>query len=188
MGLIQGLLSSLFPPQPEPIAELRVGEMATVRGEVVPRDLIESPLTGDRCVYYHYTIEDWHPSQVAGLPGDGFWELSERDEAIAEFYIDDGSDRALVSPHRARVDRGLVPPTPVDLRMLGRRAGQLVIGPGDVVEVTARVDRVDDLFDEGRGYRSSPRRVCLLAPPSESVRIRPIAPQSLERFEPPRAR
>lgn len=175
MGVVHGLLSTLFPPQPEPIAELVVGQVATVRGRVIPRDLIECPLTGDRGVYYHYTIEEWRPSQAAALPGDGFWELTEHDEAIAEFYIDDGSGRAVVSPHRARVERARgVAPQPVDLRIVGRRAGQLVIGPGDVVEITARIDRVDDLFDEGRGYRSTPERLCLRAAPSEWLRIRPI--------------
>jgi hypothetical protein len=175
VGLLHSLIASLFPPRPEPIEELRVGAIAVVRGRVVPRDLIECPLTGDRCVYYHYTVEDWRPSQVSGLPGDGYWELSERDEAIAEFYVDDGTGRAIVSPHRAEVDRGRVMPEPVDLRILNRRAQQLVIAPGDVVEITAQVDRIDDLFDEGRDYRESPRRLCLRAPTSEPLRILAIA-------------
>jgi hypothetical protein len=176
VGVLHGLIASLFPPQPEPIEELRVGAMATVRGVVVPRDLIECPLTGDRGVYYHYTVEDWRQSQVAGLPGEGFWELSERDEAIAEFYVDDGTGRAVVSPHRAHVERGRgVKPLAIDLRIVGRRAQQLVIAPGDLVEITGQVDRVDDLFDEGRGYRSSPRRLCLRAPATEPIRIRTLA-------------
>ncbi len=174
MGVLHGLLSSLFPPQPEPIAELRIGSVALVRGKVVPRDLIESPLTGDRGVYYHYTIETFRQSQVAGLPGDGFWELGDRDEAIAEFYVDDGTGRALVSPHRARVERSAAAlPSPVDLRIVGRRAHQLIIAPGDTVEITAQVESVDDLYDEGRGYRASPRRIGLRAPASGPLRIRP---------------
>ena len=175
VGVLHGLLSSLFPPQPEPIAELRVGAMAIVRGQVVPRDLIECPLTGDRGVYYHYTVEDWRQSQTVGLAGEGFWELNERDEAIAEFYIEDGTGRAVVSPHRAQVERGRgVSPRTIDLGIVGRRAQQLVIAPGDLIEISAQVDRVDDLFDEGRDYRASPRRLCLRAPAAEPIRIRRI--------------
>lgn len=175
--MLQGLLESLFPPQPEPIAELRVGAMATVRGRVVPRDLIECPLTGDRGVYYHYTVEDWRQSQIAGLPGEGLWELGERDEAIAEFYLEDGSGRAVVSPHRAHVERGRgVTPQPIDLGIVGRRAQQLLIAAGDRVEITAYVDRALDLFDEARGYRASPHRLRLCAPPREPIRLVPLAP------------
>lgn len=77
----------------------------------MPRDLIECPLTLDRGMYYHHTIEQWRPSQISG----------------------------------------------------------------DWAEIVARVDRVNDLFDEGRDDRASPERVCLRAPSTGALVIRPLA-------------
>lgn len=176
MGLIQAILARVFPPQPEPLSELRAGVMATVRGVVVARDVMESPLNGDRCVYYSYTVEEWRESHVVGQVGEGFWRLVERDEAILEFYLQDGRDRAIVSPHRARVERGRgVSPEPIDLGSIRRRAQQLRLADGDTIEVTAMSERVDDLFDEDRAYRTSPARWILRAPRGEPIRIRLLA-------------
>jgi len=173
MSLLHGLLAAIFPPMPEPIAELRTGALATVRGVVVPRDTMESPLTGERCVYYHYTVEEWHRSGVVGT-GDGFWELAERDEAILEFYLQDGEARAIIAPQMARVERGRgVPVERVDLGgMLHRRAQQLLIRAGDELEVTGTVEQVDDLFDQDRAYRSSPVCYLLRAPADDVISLR----------------
>jgi len=38
--------------------------------------------------------------------------------------------------------------------------------------VVGRVDRVDDLFDDGRDYRGSPTVLCLRAPAGESILVR----------------
>jgi len=161
----------MFPPRPEPLLEVRNGSLATIRGVIVPRDMIESPLTGDRCVYYQYTIEEWRQSRVTGVVGDGFWQMAESDEAIAEFYVHDDSATAIVAPHRARVERGKkVPVQDIDFGM-NRRAQQLLLLPGDEIEVTAAVERTDDIFDEGRGYRADTRRIILVAPPNERIRI-----------------
>jgi hypothetical protein len=182
MSLLHGLLATIFPPMPEPIAELRPGYTATVRGRVVARDLMESPLTGDRCVYYHYTVEQWRRSGVVGA-GDGFWHVADRDEAILEFYIQDrdGDDRAIVAPHRARVERGRgVRVGDVDLGgIMDRRAQQLLIRPGDEIEVTGTVDEVHDLFDEDRAYRISPARYMLRAPTDGEIAIR-LLPRSAD--------
>lgn len=173
MGLINGVLSALFPPAPEPLAEVRAGRTTLVRGKVVPRDLIVSPLTGDRCVYYQYTIEEWRQSRVNGVAGDGFWQLVDRDEAIAEFYLQDGNARAIVAPHGARVERARgVSVTSVELGALGRRAQQLLIMPNDEVEVLAQVGHADDMFDDARAYRASPTRMILHAPESGEILIR----------------
>lgn len=170
--ILDGILAKMFPPQPQPIAELRAGRLATVRGVVIPRDLMDSPLTGDRCVYYHYTVEQWRQSRVVGVGGDGFWEVIEQDEAIVEFYIDDDSGRAIVAPEGARVTMGRkLSRQQMDL-MVHRRAHQLALEPGDTIEVRAQVALVDDLFDEGRGYRSSPNRLLLRAPEDGHVDIR----------------
>jgi hypothetical protein len=144
-----------------------------VRGRVVPRDILRSPLTGTECVYYRYTVEDWRRSSVRGIGGDGFWQLTERDEAIAEFYLEDAGQRALVSPFNARVEprRGLAPRS-VNLGEPRRRAQELVIAPGGQIEVVGEVDRVDDLFDDGRDYRGSPTRLCLRAPVGKSLVVR----------------
>lgn len=165
----------MFPPQAEPIADAITGRTVTVRGAVVARDLMDSPLTAERCVYYRYTIEQWRQSRVAGVGGDGFWELSERDEAILEFYVDDDTGRAIVAPERARVvlGRGLAEET-LDLGAQ-RRAHQMLLQPGDDIEVTGEAVRVDDLFDEARGYRSPPQRIMLRAPQREHLRIRVLA-------------
>lgn len=165
----------MFPPQAEPIASVSSGRTVTVRGAVVARDLMDSPLTGERCVYYRYSVEQWRQSRVAGVGGDGFWDPNERDEAILEFYVDDGSGRAIVAPERARVllGRRLAEDT-MDLGAQ-RRAHQLLLQPGDEIEVTGEAVRVDDLFDEGRGYRAPPQRIMLRAPPRDHLRIRVLA-------------
>ncbi len=174
--MIQGILAMVFPPQPEPMAEIRPGEVTTVRGTVVARDLIESPLTGEPCVYYHYTIEEWRASHLVGTAAEGFWQVIERDEAIVEFYLQDGRDRAIVAPQRAWIERGRgVAASPVDLGMMVRRGQQLLITAGDTVEVTARVDRAHDLFDADRAYRASASRLILRAPPDDVIDIRVIA-------------
>jgi hypothetical protein len=72
-------MASLFPPMPEPVDELRPGVLATVRGLVAPRDVVPSPLTGEPCVYYYYTVEEWRRSGVVtGV--EGSWHLIDRDE------------------------------------------------------------------------------------------------------------
>jgi len=172
-GLITGLLAAFFPPLPSSLDEARPGRRAVVRGRVVPRDILRSPLSGAECVYYRYSVENWRRPTVGTVAGDGFWELVDRDEAIAEFYLQDGSARALISPYFARVEPGRAARArPVDLGVAGRRAQELLIAPGDLVEVIGRVDRVDDLFNDGRDYRESPTTLCLAAPPGESILVR----------------
>lgn len=178
MGLIHGILSKMFPPLPEPIGELRVGALATVRGVVVPRDLMDSPLTRERCVYYRYVIEQWRQSRVVGVGGDGFWEMVEQDEAILEFYVEDASGRAIVAPANALVSPGRrLAEVEMDMA-LGRRGRQLLIEPGDLIEVTAEAALAHDLFDEGRSYRSAPGRLLLCAPGSGRVTIRLVDKRS----------
>ena len=65
-----------------------------------------------------------------------------------------------------------VTPRPIHLGIPGRRAQELLISPGDLVEIVGRVDRVDDLFDDGRDYRGSPTVLCLRAPPGEPLLVR----------------
>lgn len=171
MGLIQGILEVMFPPMPEELTDLVRGRVATVRGEVVARDLIECPLTNDKCVYYHYTIEQWRSSRVFGGPEEGFWQLRERDEAITEFYLKDGDERAIITPARAEIGRakGILAETHPITR--SQRGQQLLIRPGDIIEVTALIDVADDLFDEGRAYRQDATRWLLRAPESKPLRI-----------------
>lgn len=176
MGLIEALLASLFPPTPEPVAGVRNGRRVVVRGRVVPRDLIESPLTGERCVYYRYLVEEWRRSSVVGLAGvDGFWAVVEHDEAIAEFYLTDESGRAVVAPERARVE--LVRPLGAERVELvpGRRGAESRILPGDVVEVDGVAEQIGDILDEARGYRESSVRTLLRAVDGGVLRIRVLS-------------
>lgn len=165
MSLLESLLETLFPPSPEPIRFLRerLGHRVTIRGRVVPRDLIDSPLGGERCVYYRSLLEEWRKTTV--LPGDaGYWATAWRDEAICEFYVDDGTGRALVLPERARVIG------PGELRRVeaapGQRGAELTLHPGQQVEVHGVVSEVDDVLDEQRGYREDATRLVLAAPAS----------------------
>lgn len=172
-GIISGLLGAFFPPLPEPLDEVEPGRTVVVRGRVVPRDLLRSPLSGAECVYYRYTVEDWRRSSIGAVGGDGFWQLADHDEAIVEFYLQDAGTRAVVSPYFARVEpRRGVAAKPVDLGIPGRRAQELLIAPGDLLEVVASVDRVDDLFDDGRDYRGSPTVLCLRAPTGRPILVR----------------
>jgi len=175
VALLHGLLASLFPPMAEPVAELRPGVLGTVRGLVAPRDVIPSPLTGEACVYYHYTVEEFRRSSVV-VGGEGAWHLVDRDEAIVEFYLQEGRARVIVSPWRARVERGRgVRAQSIETGDADRRAQQLLIRPGDLVEVTGLVDEAADLYDEDRGYRTYPARYTLRAGPGDHVDIRLIA-------------
>lgn len=174
MGLIESILASLFPPRPEPLAECRRGRRVLVRGRVVPRDEIESPLGGARCVYYRYLVEEWRRSALAGMAAgaDGFWVVAEHDEAIAEFYVQDESGRAIVAPERAHVELGRdLLPEPVDLPT-GRRATESRIHGGDVVEVEGVVEEVGDLLDDARGFREPSLRLLLRAVDGGVLRIR----------------
>lgn len=157
---------------PEPIADLVSGRKVVVRGKVVPRDILASPVDGEPCVYYNYSVEEWRRSQIAGLP-EGFWRLTEHDEAIAEFYLQDDSGRAIIAPQDVRIDRARgVHPQRIDLGYENRRASQLLIRPGDIVEVCAIADIVDDLYDDARDYRARARTVLLRAPEDDQTVIR----------------
>jgi hypothetical protein len=165
VSLLETLLETLFPPSPEPIRYLRdrLGCRVTVRGRVVPRDLVDSPLGGERCVYYRSLLEEWRAGSVAPL-GGGFWAASWRDEAICEFYVDDGTGRALVLPERARVV-GPDQPRRVDMPA-GQRGSELTLHPWQQVEVHGVVSEIPDVLDEQRGYREDAMRLVLSAPPS----------------------
>lgn len=182
MSLLTGILTRMFPPAPQPVSELGIGTIATVRGVVVPRELMSSPLLQARCVYYRYTVQQWRRSRVGG---DGFWEVIERDEAIMEFYLDDGGGRVIVSPERAHVRVGIGPGREpraalhTVLLAADRKAQELVILPGERVEVTAQVAEVDDLYDEARDYRADPRRLMLCAPGSGHLQIRVLSSGSI---------
>jgi hypothetical protein len=173
MGLIQGILERVFPPQPEPLEDIRAGDTVLVRGVVIPRDVMQAPLTDDACVYFQYTLERWRRSEVVGVGGDGFWEIQDRDEAIVEFYIEDRGTRVIVAPHKAKVERAKgVPVQDVDVGVINQRAQQMLIKPGDYVEVSAIAEAVDDLHDEGRAYRASTARLMLRAPEDREIVIR----------------
>jgi hypothetical protein len=164
VSLLDGLLAAFWRSPTSRLADARVGHTIVVVGQVVPRDLLDSPLFGERCVYYRYTVESWRPASGA-LGGDGFWQETEHDESISEFYLEDGGARAIVSPHRARVKIGRGhKPRVLDLGDRLRRARELVLVPGDRVEVRAEVGRVVDLYDDARDYRSDANQLALLAP------------------------
>ena len=57
---------------------------------------IVSPLSGRRCVWYRYTVEEKSGSK------DG-WETVERDQSTAIFHLDDGTGRCIVDPEGAEV-------------------------------------------------------------------------------------
>jgi hypothetical protein len=174
--LIESILAALFPPQAEPVGELTPGRRATVIGRVVPRDVIDGPLTGEPCVWYRSTVREWRRSVI---DAGGFWVTIEDDEAIAEFYVQDQSGRAIVHPVQAVVDLGrLARGERVSLEALHREAMESRLEVGDVVEVSGMVDKVEDLLDEARGYRESTGRVLLRAPDGGVLTIRLVARSS----------
>ena len=172
---LREFLESLFPDAPAALERLQPGRHAVVRGRVAPRDLIDSPLTGEPCVYYRYLVEEWRPVSLTMLGGEGQWLVAERDEAAAEFYLDDGSARVLVSPVEADVTHaaGLGP----DRLEVGvrRRASEWRIVPGDEVEIRGLADSVSDPLDEGRGYREGPARACMRGTPGRRIRIKVLS-------------
>ncbi len=174
MSLVTSLLTAFFPPRCEPIAELIAGRRALVRGKVVARDLIDSTLTAERCVYYRYSVDEWRRSNIAGLASDGYWALTRYDEAIVEFYLqDEAGDRVIVAPQNARIDRGRgVEAQHVDMGVLGQRGQELTIRPGDVLEIQGTVALAYDLFDEDRNYRARPTRFMMCAGDDDVLQIR----------------
>jgi hypothetical protein len=174
LSLVTSLLSAFFPPRCEPIAELIPGRRALVRGTVVARDLIDSTLTAERCVYYRYSVDEWRHSHIAGLATEGYWAMTRYDEAIVEFYLqDEAGDRVIVAPQNARIERGRgVEPGHVDMGILGQRGQELTIRPGDILEIQGTVVRVHDLFDEDRNYRAMPTRFMICAGEDDVLQIR----------------
>jgi hypothetical protein len=124
-------------------------------------------------VYYQYTVEEFRRPYALGV-SDGYWRLMERDEAIAEFYLVSGGSRVIVSPSHVRVTRGRdIPVQEIDLGGIhDRRAQELRISAGDVIEITAVAELVHDVHDEGRDYRAPLDRLMLTAPPGEPLQIR----------------
>jgi hypothetical protein len=179
VSLLEALLERLFPPAAEPIRDLRdrLGERVTVRGCVVARDLVASPLSGERCVYYGYLVEEWRATPIS-MGGGGMWVIVERDEAICEFYVEDASGRALVIPERAAVEPGRgVRPLPVDVPA-GQRGSELRIKHGDLVEIVGVAGEAADVLDGERGYREDATRAVVAAPAEDegTLRIRLLAP------------
>lgn len=174
MKLVTSLLTAFFPPRCEAIAELIPGRRALVRGKVVARDLIDSTLTAERCVYYRYSVDEWRSSNIAGLTSEGSWALTRFDEAIVEFYLqDEAGDRVIVAPHNARIDFGRgIGPSHVDMGIIGQRAQELTIRPGDVLEIQGMVARVHDLYDEDRHYRATSTRFMMCAGEGDVLQIR----------------
>ncbi len=178
MSIVTGLLAALFPPRREKVADLIPGRRALVRGTVVARDLIDSTLTGEPCVYYRYAVEEWRNTHMAGLASEGYWAATRFDEAIVEFYLqDEDGCRVIVAPENARVDRGKgVTPALVDMGIVGQRAQEMRICPGDQIEVEGTVSRVSDLFDQDRDYRSNASRLMLHAPEDDTIAIQIFGP------------
>lgn len=176
MSIVTGLLAALFPPRSERVADLIPGRRALVRGTVVARDLIESTLTGEPCVYYRYAVEEWR-NHMAGLASEGIWAPTRFDEAIVEFYLqDEDGGRVIVAPQDSRVERGRgIDPEFVDMGIIGQRAHEMRIGPGDQIEVEGTVARVSDLFDQDRDYRGNASRLMLHAPDNDTLAIRILA-------------
>jgi hypothetical protein len=174
VSLVTSLLGALFPPRCEPISELINGRRALVRGKVVARDLIDSTLTADRCVYYRYSVDEWRSSNIAGLGTEGYWALTRFDEAIVEFYLqDEAGDRLIVAPQNARIERGKgVEPSRVDMGIVGQRGQELTIRPGDTLEIQGTIASVHDLFDEDRNYRAMPTRFMICAGDDDVLQIR----------------
>jgi hypothetical protein len=172
LRLIESILTALFPPKAEPIAELRPGRTATVLGRVLPRDVIDSPLSGEKCVWYRWTLREWRRS----IDGGGFWVTIDGEEAIAEFYLQDDSGRAIVHPERAVVDLGRAGRVePIEVQAMNRQAGETRLEVGDLVEVSGMVEKVEDLLDEARGYREPTSRVLLRAPEGGVLTIRLVS-------------
>lgn len=176
MALLESLLERLFPPASEPVATLRqhVGKRVVVRGTVVPRDLITSPLSGEPCVYYRYLIEAWLPESIPlGLgSAGGQWVASGSDEAICEFYVEDDTGRALVAVEESRVEvlhAGAGDPVEVPQ---GRRASEIRLAAGDRVEIHGAAGEIADTLDEARGYRDDVTRGLVRAVDDGMLRIR----------------
>jgi hypothetical protein len=159
---------------PTAIARLTSGRRAVIRGQVVPRDLIESPLADEGCVYYRFLLEEFQAVSLAHLAGvgEGTWLLREEDEAAAEFYVDDGSGRVLVFPGEAVVESGGF----VDRRAVGhnQRGTEWRIHAGDVVEITGIAEPLTDPLDPARGYRDAPTQLVLRGWGRTRLRIRVV--------------
>ena len=165
-----GWLDRLFTPAAQPIGEVRPGQRVVVRGRVVPRDLIDSPLDGLRCVHYHFLVEGWQAPSILFPGAGGTWNVTHQDEAIAEFYLRDETGTLIVAPERATVTHRPFTPQYTDVE----RVSEATIVPGDLVEVTGQAEEVHDLLDGERSYRQDTRRLVLRAPVGGWLRIRKL--------------
>jgi hypothetical protein len=78
-----------------PVGALRPGERARVSGRVVLREVIESPLSGERCAAFHLKIE--------AKQGKNSWRTVVEDEQGAPFTVEDPSGTCFVDPRGTRL-------------------------------------------------------------------------------------
>jgi len=142
------------------VTALAMGARARVRGRVIPRDTFTSPLGGEEVVYARTTIERWQATHSVGAFNEGLWLVDHRDESVAEFYVDDGSGRVMIAAGRIEMSR---PAEHTRSFALGghRRGFEVVIQPGDVIEVEGVVGEVADVFAEDVDTRGSALRPLL---------------------------
>ena len=90
MRLIADTPVSLIRSAPQGYVELQ-GITRMMEGQP-----IISPLSGERCVWYRYTVEEKTDSKNE-------WKTIERKQSTAIFHLDDGTGRCIVDPEGAEV-------------------------------------------------------------------------------------
>jgi len=155
---------SFFSRVKKKLSNAKVGDRIRIRGIVVPRDRIESPLTGEPCVYYNYKILQTSSlgdhSAAFGFPLDpgNTWNLIKNDEAICEFYLLVDKSRIVIAPENVTIiTSSAFRAQDVPFHIVGQKASELLIQEGDIVEVEGELFETEDMALEMRDYRSTPR-------------------------------
>lgn len=90
-----------------PTSKIRSIAMGLVEiyGSVVKwKKLLKSPLSGKKCVYYKYTIQEYIYSTDREGNYNGYWETIKESEDRTLFYLKDNTGKVLVDPEGAHIE------------------------------------------------------------------------------------
>jgi hypothetical protein len=169
-----------------PIAQAQAGNMAKLTGRVsYLTEPVSAPLSGRSCAYYLVTVEEYRSSGKSGS-----WVTILRDAGGVDFLIEDGTGRArvvnqalkVVAVQDAKYSSGTFNDATPELEAYLAKHGQkskgwlfnkgmryleAVFEEGETVAIVGQIGFEHDpgAVPEGAGYRETPQRAVIAAPP-----------------------
>ena len=168
------------------IAEAQAGKVAKLTGRVAYlTEPVRAPLSGRACAYYLVTVEEWQSNGKSGS-----WVTILRDPGGVDFLIEDGTGRAqvvnqalkVVAVQDAKYSSGTFNDATPELEAYlakhgkqsrggifnkGMRYLEAVFEAGETVAIVGQIGFEHDpgAVPEGAGYRETPQRAVIAAPP-----------------------